>query len=249
MAAEPLADPVDEALHLTDAGREQGVALRITGGVAVALRCESSRRPPLERRYADIDCVAPGRQGRALTDMLAALGYRPDEAFNAVNGATRLFFWDRANERQLDVFLDRVEMCHTFDLRDRLDVHDRTLSLADLLLLKLQVVETNEKDFLDILALLTDTPLTRDERGINLDYITGLTSADWGLWRTTTMVAERADRFAAELDGFAGRERVREQVRAYLDAVAEAPKSRGWKLRARLGDRKRWYELPEEAHA
>jgi hypothetical protein len=24
------------------------------------------------------------------------------------------------------------------------------------------------------------------------------------------------------------------------------PKSRGWKMRAKIGERKRWYELPEE---
>jgi hypothetical protein len=28
--------------------------------------------------------------------------------------------------------------------------------------------------------------------------------------------------------------------------VEEAPKSRSWRLRAKIGDRKRWYELPEE---
>ena len=32
-------------------------------------------------------------------------------------------------------------------------------------------------------------------------------------------------------------------------AMQEAPKSTGWKLRARIGERKRWYELPEEARA
>ncbi|MFN8202610.1 MAG: hypothetical protein U0S48_08605 [Solirubrobacteraceae bacterium] len=32
-----------------------------------------------------------------------------------------------------------------------------------------------------------------------------------------------------------------------LAALGEEPKSRGWKIRARIGERKRWYELPEEA--
>ncbi len=144
------------------------------------------------------------------------------------------------------MFVDKVHMCHTIDLRGRLDTHAQTLSLADLLLMKLQIVETNHKDLIDILALLTDHPFTQDESGINLAYLAGLAGDDWGLWRTTTMVAERADRLARELDGFTDAGLVHERVRDYLQTLEDVPKGRGWKLRARLGDRKRWYELPEE---
>ena len=34
--------------------------------------------------------------------------------------------------------------------------------------------------------------------------------------------------------------------RKFLNAAASAPKSMKWKLRANVGDRVRWYELPEE---
>ena len=40
--------------------------------------------------------------------------------------------------------------------------------------------------------------------------------------------------------------RVHEQVARYLQALEDVPKSRGWKFRARVGESKRWYELPEE---
>ena len=36
------------------------------------------------------------------------------------------------------------------------------------------------------------------------------------------------------------------RIAAVLEHIEQAPKSRGWKLRARIGERKRWYELPEE---
>ena len=36
------------------------------------------------------------------------------------------------------------------------------------------------------------------------------------------------------------------QLAALERAAEEAPKSRRWKLRARLGERVRWYEQPEE---
>jgi len=40
-----------------------------------------------------------------------------------------------------------------------------------------------------------------------------------------------------------------QQLRSLAQVMDAAPKSTGWKLRARLGERKRWYELPEEARA
>jgi hypothetical protein len=38
----------------------------------------------------------------------------------------------------------------------------------------------------------------------------------------------------------------REQAARLLDAARSVPKSMKWKLRANVGDRVRWYELPEE---
>jgi hypothetical protein len=52
---------------------------------------------------------------------------------------------------------------HTIDLRDRFELDDATLPLADLLLTKLQIVQLNEKDVLDILALLADHELDPSE--------------------------------------------------------------------------------------
>lgn len=244
----PLAAPTDEAIRITDAAAAAGVMLRITGGVGIALRCPSCRSAPLARTYADIDCVGLSRQRREAQALLAELGYEPDQAFNALHGHTRLFFWDRTNSRQLDVFLDRVEMCHTIDLAGRLEVDLRTLPLADLLLMKLQVFETNRKDLGDIVTLLTDHDLAPDDAGINIRYLADLTADDWGLWRTTTLVAARADQFARELEGYDGAAVIHARINGFLQALEDAPKGRRWKLRARVGDRKRWYQLPEESH-
>jgi len=118
--------------------------------------------------------------------------------------------------------------------------------LADLTVLKLQVVETNEKDHLDICAIFADHDLTADDSGVNSAHIADLTVSDWGLWRTLGIVSEGSERFALELPGFSAGEVVAERLRRLRSVIEEVPKSRGWKLRARVGDRKRWYELPEE---
>ncbi len=247
-ATAQIADPIAEAGRLVAAGAEQDILLRMIGGVAVAIRCGSARKPPLHREYVDIDVVAPARRGRAIRDLMDGLGYEQDQSFNALHGGHRLYFWDPVNERQVDVFLDKMEMCHAFDFSKRIDIDAQTLSLADLLLLKLQIVETNHKDYLDMLALLTDHDLTDDDGGINVRYMSELAADDWGLWRTTTSSAERVDQIARELEGFEQTTRVHDQIRTLLTALEETPKSRRWKMRAKVGERRRWYAVPEEEH-
>lgn len=60
------------------------------------------------------------------------------------------------------------------------------------------------------------------------------------------MVAERGEEFARELAGLKRGELIATRLEELRRRLEEAPKSRGWKMRARIGDRKRWYELPEE---
>jgi hypothetical protein len=244
----PLADPVVEGRRIAEAAAERGVPLRLLGGVAIALRCPSSGVPPLRRSHDDIDLATRGKAKDATVALMGDLGYEADREFNTLHGRRRLYFWDRFNDRHVDVFVEEANLCHRLDLGDRLEVVPLTLSLADLTVLKLQVVETNEKDYLDICSIFADHDLSEDESGVNCTYIANLTASDWGLWRTLGMVAERSERFALELPGLGSRELVAERLRRLRKELDTVPKSRGWKLRARVGERKRWYELPEEVH-
>lgn len=222
--------------------------MRLAGGVAVAMRCPSAATAPLWREYADVDLITVGSARDAVTELMTRLGYAGDREFNTLHGHRRLYFWDAGNERQADVFVDEATLCHTIDFRGRIGLVPTTLPLADLLLMKLQVVETNEKDFLDVCAILADHDLSADESGVNITYIAALAAADWGLWRTLGMVAERGEAFATGLSGFVAAEQVADRLQRLRQELDAVPKSRGWRMRARVGDRKRWYELPEEAH-
>jgi hypothetical protein len=243
---EPLADPVAEGRRIVAAAAEREVPLRALGGVAVAMTCPSSSRPPLARSYADIDLATTRSAKDQVIGLLVSLGYTGDKEFNVLHGQRRLYFWDKCSERQVDVFVEEANLCHRIDLGQRLEVVPLTLSLADLTVLKLQVVETNEKDYLDLCAILADHEFTADDSGINLPYIAGLTASNWGLWRTLWMVSERTQRFALDLPGFTGGDAVARKLDRLRTELESVPKSRTWRLRARIGDRKRWYELPEE---
>ena len=242
LAMKPLADHVAEARRLLEMAGRDGTLLRALGGAAVHIRCPSAQQPPLARTLKDLDFASTSKQREGIIALFREAGYQEDAEFNALHGKTRLFFWDADNARQADLFLDRVSMCHSLELADRLDEDPETLSVSDLLLLKLQVFETNERDYKDALALLLD----HADGGIDLDYIAHLLARDWGWWRTATMVIERLDRYARELQDFDRANDIHYRIRDLLGAIDAQPKSRRWKMRARIGERARWYDLPEE---
>jgi hypothetical protein len=245
--SEATRDVVAEARRIITAVDGAGVPARVLGGVAVALHKHHPLPLSLTRTYADIDLVVgAGREG-ALRSVLEAADYEADRKFNALYGYRRQLYWDRANDRQLDVFVGRFAMCHELDLGGRLADASGTLSPADLLLTKLQVVEVNAKDVVDALALIDLHVVGREDEGdvIGLDRIAAVTGADWGWFTTASDMLDRLEASAPMLD--------RERATSVMTRIAEiraamhsAPKSLRWRARARIGRRMPWYELPEE---
>jgi hypothetical protein len=218
----------------------------LIGGAAIWLRCPSARHAALRREYADLDFIGLSARSGDVKRFFEGLGYEPDKFFNSLHGRTRLLYHDTANERQVDVFFDAMMMCHRLDFRARVKVDAHTLSLADLLLTKLQIVQLNPKDLTDLITLLIDHPIgDLDGDMINGRYVAELAAGDWGLYRT---MQQSLDRVRAALGNTpeVGRYRAAEQIDALWARVEAAPKSLKWKMRARVGDRVKWYEEPEE---
>jgi hypothetical protein len=200
--------------------------------------------PALQREYKDLDFATTKKGSGDAQTLLRGLGYEPHVGFNAMNARERLLFYDESNGRQVDVFVGSFRMCHEIPLERRLDVHDDTVPLAELLLTKLQIIELNEKDVRDAVALLVEHDITDDDSGLNASRVAGLTADDWGLWRTITRNLEAV---GSHLDAYdVDRGLVAGRLADLQRRIEEAPKSRGWRLRDRIGERKRWYELPEE---
>lgn len=243
----PLAEIADEAHRILAAAEQAGVELRLIGGLAVLFHSDPLH-PALERPYKDIDLATVKGQSRKVGDLMASLGYQPAKEFNALNGNRRLLFYDVPNERQVDVFVGTFEMCHVIPISDRIAMEEKTIPLAELLLTKMQVVELNEKDLTDIVALLHHHDVSdHDDDAVNAAEVARLTADDWGLWRTTQMNIDRVRERAGTV-GLSDEEhrQVMERLDALAAAIDAAPKSRGWRLRDRIGDRKRWYENPDE---
>jgi hypothetical protein len=261
-AATTLDDPLGEALRIIGLADERGLLVRLMGGLAFHAQAPTWTAR-IDRSGRDIDLATRSRDRTALTELLVREGYTPDRQYNALYGHKQLYFVDESRLRPVDVLVDRLDMCHAFVFRDRLAVSQPTLPLAELLLTKLQIVKINHKDLLDALILLASHPLAASSDGagegadsgaaINLERIIGLTSADWGWWRTVTGNIARLRTYVAtelgpdELDtGAPPRFDATAQLTALADAIEAAPKSTKWRLRARVGERMTWYEEPEE---
>ena len=244
----PLEHTIQAAQRITEAAAAAGVSLKLLGGPGVFLHSPSAQHPPLKRKYADLDFAASSRQRKQLNALFGSLGYEANERFNALQGDRRLSFWDVMLPRQVDIFLDALKMSHFIDLRPRLRLDGPCVSPADLLLSKMQIYELNQKDVVDTVALLLDHPIAdHDGDVINAAYLSRLMGEDWGLYRTFEVNTER---IRAALPGLNVRQ---DLVNQHLDdlwrQIRDRPKSVRWRLRAQVGDRMPWYDLPEEVRS
>ena len=176
--------------------------------------------------------------------------------FNSLNGDRQMYF-TAPSGRPVDVMVDRLVMCHTLDFRPSFGNSSLTLDPADLLLSKLQIIRAERQGRARHHAPAVRGAGRRDgrqTRSAGAPFIaTGrfgeVLAADWGWWRTTTGNLEKLPALLAESPEMVPpqpRFDALEQAARLLDVARSVPKSMKWKLRANVGDRVRWYELPEE---
>jgi hypothetical protein len=246
----PARDAFEESVETVRAANAGGIPLKLIGGQAVRLLCPLF--PHRARDDQDMDFASVSRAKRDLIDFFADRAFLGDRRFNLLHGDRQMYFTTPDGRTSVDVVMDRLNMCHVLEFRDRVDRLPDTLDVTDLLLTKLQVVELNEKDVHDILHLLSGFEVAPgDEPGtIGLDRIGRVVADDWGWWRTATMNLDKVAHFAedehSDLVPEARQFEPADQARRLRTHCDEVPKPMRWKLRAKVGDRVVWYRLPEE---
>ena len=258
IATEPAVHPAPdlpdiraEAGRLTASVVAAGLRMRLMGGMAVWLTSPSVRQAPFARAYLDLDFAASSADRKRIVPFFEAEGYVPERLFNAIHGAQRLNFAHPSGRWTVDLIYDELRMSHRIDLRGRLGLPGPTLDLADLLMTKLQIWEINDKDLRDAACLLADHPLSSgggspDVGSVDLDRVVELVSSDWGLCHTVERNLRRIESHAGGWPMPDGTFAPAGQAGVLLERIAAAPKSRAWRARARVGERVRWYETPEE---
>lgn len=240
---------VVEMNRLMDAARANKIGMRVIGGLAVREHSPNQQRA-FTREYPDIDFVVHKKSRRKLSPFFKDMGYIPDRQFNVLNGTRRQIFIDMRSGRRIDVFVGDFEMCHKLPMKDRLEVDPVTVPLAELLLSKAQILELNRKDALDIISLLLNNHIGRDDdRKINLHRIARLCLRYWGLYKTLSINLARVEAMLINEDlGLSSIERqiVIRRVHRIQRTLKAINKNLFWKLRNQLGTRVRWYTEVEE---
>lgn len=249
---------MEEAKRVAVQARDRGLVVRNMGAVAFGIHCPKflSLHRALDRAFSDLDFVTYSRQQEGVVKLFTGLGYSQDRRRQYIaqiaGRGQRQLLNDLENNRKVDIFFDQLEMCFIIDFRKRLELDFPTIPLADLLLEKMQIVRLTEKDVKDTVVLLREHDIGQaGPETIDSQYVAGLTSKDWGLYYTMTTnlgkVSEMMDSFAAL--GNQDKEDVRNKISLLREAIETKDKSMQWRMRARIGTKRKWYrdvsEVPE----
>lgn len=247
---------LDEARRLVEKAEEQGIPLRVVGGVAFRIHCPNyadlyTRLRRLDStEFLDVDFVSLSKRSSKLPAFFKSAGFK-----KPIMGAGLLVQATSVSRQmyegpafKVDVFLDKMVMCHTIDFRDRIDLDRPTVPLADLLLTKLQIVEINLKDAKDAAVLLREHRIgSGDTEAIDAEYIARVLSRDWGFYYTCqNNLRKIRDSFISAMPALdtVDRADISKKIEDLVGRVDEEPKSLAWRVRSKVGTRQKWYSEP-----
>ena len=247
-----LEDFMEEALRIEKAAAGLDIPLRIIGCLAFRLKSPEYGDLHIEmgREVTDIDYMSYYKHQQKLINLFRDdLGYHWVPPGFARASTLRDLFIDKDTGRKIDVFYDHLEFCHKIDFkkRKRLEVDMPTIPLAELFLEKTQIVEINAKDLKDLIItfLAHDVSEEEDDTKVNGPYIANTLADDWGFYYTVTENIKKFYTFVPTVTEITQeqKDRVIEQAKKLHQLIEDVPKSRGWKRRAKVGTKKRWYKI------
>lgn len=230
---------------MEEAGKRD-LTIRVLGAIAFRVHCPKFKGIEYltGRTLSDLDFAAYKRDADKVSRLFADLGFHENLVVRAYSGGVRRIFYDRKNGIHSDVFFDMLHMCHDINLKGRLEIDYPTISLVDLLLEKLQIVEMDAKDLIDVIVLVREHDVgDNDKETINARYLATLCARDWGLWRTITMNLDKIKEFILKLNILNDEDKndVNLKIDKILDFIEKEPKTFSWRLRNKIGDKKKWY--------
>lgn len=240
----------EEAVRITDEAKKDDVCLRIMGANAVRFHCERFRYllDAMERKLSDIDFMAYSKQRKKINEFFIKQGYNPNIRFIATHAGIR-HIYERPDGLVIDVFFDKLDMCHTIDFRNRLELDYPTITLADLLLQKMQVVKIDPKDIKDTIVMIREHEIGESENEIlNAKYVANLLSKDWGFYYTVKTNLKKVKEAQQEWEILREDDHkdISSKIERLLDVIENEPKTFKWKTRAKIGTKKMWYREVEE---
>jgi hypothetical protein len=240
---------LEEANRLTETAQQEGILLRVMGPIAlhryfpdyVALYRRMERLG--DRVFTDIDYAAYGKQRGKLVAFFQRAGYQIEKRAMMIMGTERHIYFG-GPVPMVDVFFDKLSYNHPISYLGRLEMHPYCVSLTDLLLQKLQIVEINDKDLKDVMLLLLAAPIGQTDQGeINLTYLAHLFADDWGFYTTSAENLKKVKLALANIPVLIPEQKATIVAKAdqILEAITQEPKTKKWKKRAEIGTKRPWY--------
>jgi hypothetical protein len=238
------------AQDIVQRANSRHITLRLLGSLAYRRHCPqyATLLDAMLRVLTDLDFASERRFARDLQTMFAELGYRQDADIAMATGGARQYYKHPRTGLGVDIFMDKLDYCHPIPFNGRLEIDSETIPLAELLLEKMQIVELNAKDVKDTIVLLLEHPVGKsDSEVINAEYIARILGSDWGFYHTVTTNLKKVVEHVRDFDQVDARDRgvVQARIAELLKRFDAEPKSLGWKARARIGTRVRWYQQVE----
>jgi len=237
-----------EALRISDEAEKNGIQLRLLGSLAFRIHCPKyiSILDQMERELTDIDYMGISSQSRKFKSFMAKMGYEMDNDIIIATDGSRYFFSSPETGLGIDIFVDKLAYCHTVHMENRLGLDSPTISLVDMLLEKMQIVEINPKDIKDTVVLLLEHSLgTHDDspEQINLNYLCEVLGKDWGFHQTFVTNMQLCKRTLVHLTSLTDdhKSEIADKIDAILSAIERKPKTLRWKMRSKIGTRVKWY--------
>ena len=245
---------IEEAQACVQAAADQGLILRVMGGLAIFLHSQEHRElwEKLGRLgkkiFTDIDYVAYGKHRVKMIKFFQNRGFVINQKMLYHYGKTRQIYYGQKIP-MAEVFYDQMHFNHPISFKKRLEQDSPTFPLAELLLQKLQMVRMNEKDIKDAIVLLRAHELGSDDANrINQTRIADVLCRDWGFFYTAT---ENLRKIRSTLDSYsavrAEDEKVIEQrIDELLGYLEVQQKGLKWRTRAIIGTKVKWYNEVDE---
>ena len=258
---------IREAIRIVEEANKQKILLRILGAVAVAIHTQDQghihdrlqRLDDKKQRFTDIDFIAYSKQRYEIRKLFEDdLGYTVDITMLTLHGKSRLIYYHPEQLFHVDIFFDKLEFSHdiifcTKSRESRLSLDSPTITLADIILGKIQIHEINEKDIKDIIVLLRGHRIRNEDQReiINAKYIAQLLADDWGFWYDATTNLNKVKKSSTEyvssgLLTLEESEDVSRKVDKIVSHIDQEEKSKNWAKRAEKGTRKVWWNPVEE---
>ena len=249
---------LEQGRKIIDEATKAKIPLRLIGGVAIRVHSSEhadfakrlGRLGPNKQEYTDLDFMSYMKFRDNVRKFFESVGYRKRRTTLSSAATQRHIYFHPDGWFYADVFFDKLLAAnHPLDFRGRLELDSPTISLADLLLEKLQIVSFSEKDLKDTLLLLRAHSLGEGQAPevIDMRYVAPLLAKDWGFWYTVTTNLNGLRKAVSEMAELNGTEKsdITSKISKLLERIENEPKTTGWKMRSTIGARKRWYEPVE----